>query len=66
MRTISVIALLLLAGCSNELETGYKPKSLGVTNDERRGYYAPAFSPQSQGTGDPGAPPAKIQRPEGY
>lgn len=58
--------LLLAAGCSSELETGYKPKQLGVTDEERKAYYAPAFSPQAQGGGEPGASPAKIHRPEGY
>ena len=71
MRTIPVIALLLLAaGCSNELETGYKPKALGVTSEERKAYYAPAFSPEAQGRGtrsgsgqNPASPRLLINRP---
>lgn len=62
----SILALSLLAGCSTELETGYKPKRLGATPEERRAYYAPQFSPAAAAaqTGEENA--AKIRRPLGY
>lgn len=47
-RLLTLSMLLLAFGCSNELETGYKPTKIGVSNDERRAYYAPAFSPEEQ------------------
>ena len=42
-----IIGSLLAVGCQSELETGYKPKKLGVTEEERRAYYAAPFSPES-------------------
>jgi hypothetical protein len=43
------LALLLLAmcGCDHHLETGYKFHPLSSTDDDRRAYYAPAFTPES-------------------
>ncbi len=38
----------ILAGCSNKLETGYQPRSIGSNEVERRGFYAPAFSPEAR------------------
>ena len=35
------------AGCSDRLETGYEPRRLGATPTERRGYYAPPFTPEA-------------------
>lgn len=46
-QTLLIIGLLLLAGCQSDLETGYKPKKLGVSDEERRAYYASPFSPES-------------------
>ncbi len=40
--------ITLMAGCSSELESGYKPKKLGVSDAERRAYYASPFSPEAQ------------------
>jgi hypothetical protein len=40
--------VLLLAGCAAELETGYKPRKLGASETQRRGYYARPFTPESQ------------------
>ena len=37
----------LSAGCSDKLETGYEPRRLGATATERRGYYAPPFTPEA-------------------
>lgn len=45
-------SMLLLAGCNAELETGYKPKKLGVSDEERRAYYAAPFSPESAAGGN--------------
>jgi hypothetical protein len=36
-----------IAGCSDKLETGYEPRALKATAAERRGYYAPAFTPEA-------------------
>ncbi len=40
----ATFAICLLSGCRSGLETDYQPQRLGVTAEERRGYYAPAFS----------------------
>ena len=37
-----------LIGCVSKLETGYVPRKLNANAAERRAYYAPAFSPESQ------------------
>jgi len=39
---------LLLVGCQNKLETGYKPSVLGASTAERRGYYAQPFTPEKK------------------
>jgi hypothetical protein len=44
---LKIAAILLLVGCEPKLETGYKPRALNSTPDERRAYYAPAFTPES-------------------
>lgn len=48
MRKSMFLAVLLLAGCSNTTETGYKPTKLGDSLTVQRGYYAPAFSPEQR------------------
>ncbi len=40
--------LMLISGCGTELETGYKPKVLGVSDAERRAYYVSPFTPEAQ------------------
>jgi hypothetical protein len=35
-------------GCSSKLETGYKPRMLGSSEEVRRGYYAEPFSPEAK------------------
>jgi hypothetical protein len=45
----------MLAGCEPKLETGYKPQPLNSTPDERRAYYAPAFTPESHPPKEKGA-----------
>ena len=44
---IIIAALLLLASCEPKLETGYVPRSLNSTMEDRRSYYAPEFTPES-------------------
>ena len=43
-----VLLLALLAGCSNKLETGYEPRTIGSNEVERRGYYAAPFSKEAR------------------
>ena len=42
-----VVASGAAAGCSDRLETGYEPRALNATPTERRGYYAPPFTPEA-------------------
>jgi hypothetical protein len=49
-----VSAILLLCGCEPTLETGYKPRPLNSTPEDRRAYYAPAFTPESHPPKDKG------------
>ena len=35
-------------GCSSKLETGYKPRLLGSSEEVRRGYYAEPFTPEAK------------------
>ena len=37
-----------LVGCSNTLETGYKPRALGASPAMRRSYYASPFSAEAR------------------
>jgi hypothetical protein len=46
--TSLIFALLVAAGCSNQLETGYKPRKLGASSAERRSYYASPFTPEAR------------------
>ena len=68
MRSFSLISLLMFVamGCSNTLETGYKPKGLGVSDDARKSYYAPPFSPESQAAREGDVERLKMRRPAGY
>lgn len=43
-----LLALVLSAGCSEALETGYMPRRLKATESERRAFYAPQYTPESQ------------------
>jgi hypothetical protein len=46
---LTILSLAVLAvGCSSSLEDGYKPRLLGASDDQRRGYYAAPFTPQAQ------------------
>jgi hypothetical protein len=58
-----VISLLILAGCSSKLETGYEPKRLDMPLSQRETLYADPYSQeamqaqqqQSQGGGGGGS-----------
>ena len=44
-----LLLLLVTAGCSAKLETGYEPNKLGtLTPAERRGLYAQNFTPEAE------------------
>jgi hypothetical protein len=43
-----LLLLAAAAGCSSQLETGYKPTSLGASSSLRRSYYASPFTPEAQ------------------
>ena len=46
------VGMALLAalgsGCSAKLETGYEPRTLGSSNETRRGFYAEPFTPEAR------------------
>jgi hypothetical protein len=48
---VPIFLLLILlgadGGCDSTLETGYQYHKLNSTDADRRSYYAPAFSPES-------------------
>lgn len=46
IRILGIAITLLVIGCQNKLETGYKPVVLGASSAERRGYYAQPFTPE--------------------
>jgi hypothetical protein len=46
------IALLLAAGCSNKLETGYEPRPLNMSLSQRRTLYADPFSNEAGDAAD--------------
>jgi len=43
-----LVLLLVAAGCADKLETGYQPRALNATESERRSFYAPDYTPESQ------------------
>lgn len=49
---LALVIILLLAGCSAKLETGYEPRKIGSTSEDRRGFYAAPFSPEAQNSGE--------------
>jgi hypothetical protein len=48
MRVSMLMIVVLLSGCSSKLETGYKPRKLGASETERRGFYASPFTPEAR------------------
>ena len=45
---VMLLVLIALGGCSNKLETGYQPRTIGSNETERRGYYAAPFSREAR------------------
>ena len=62
----AILLLTLLGGCASSLESGYQPKKIGVSPEERRAYYAPQFSPESQASQAGKENAAKVRRPINY
>ena len=61
---VTLPLLSLLAGCgAARLETGYQPRALGSTEDQRKGYYAGPFSPEAQAVQREGGDGAAPRRP---
>ncbi len=48
MKSLGCIMLTIVVGCSNKLETGYEPRTIGSNETERRGYYAAPFSKEAR------------------
>ncbi len=48
MKSLAWFTLTLVVGCSNKLETGYTPRTIGSNETERRGYYAAPFSKEAR------------------
>jgi hypothetical protein len=47
--SFTVLMLMLVsAGCSSTLETGYKPRALNDSPAMRRSYYASPFTPEAK------------------
>ncbi len=57
MKVVSIALLLggvaIPIGCEPKLETGYVPRPLNSTPDDRRAYYAPEFTPESHPPKEP-------------
>ena len=49
MRSIVLLMLLSLfgSGCADTLETGYVPRKLNATEQDRRAFYAARYSPEA-------------------
>jgi hypothetical protein len=61
-RPLCCLLLLVTAACDNHLETGYKFRPLSASDDERRAWYAPAFSKESHVEHDDSREPV-LQQP---
>jgi len=60
-------AAAFLAGCSNKLETGYEPRTIGSNEVERRGYYAAPFSKEAREARQKADSDPDVRRPQpGY
>jgi hypothetical protein len=47
LKTAAILTMLLSGACEPKLETGYVPRPLNSTAEDRRSFYAPAFTPES-------------------
>ena len=45
---VSLLVMVGICGCSNKLETGYQPRTIGSNETERRGYYAAPFTKEAR------------------
>ena len=62
-----VLAGVASAGCSNKLETGYEPRTIGSNEVERRGYYAAPFSKEAREARQKADADPDVRRPQpGY
>jgi hypothetical protein len=63
-----LLAVIFVAGCETELETGYKPRPLNATSTDRRAYYAPPFTPEAVTTPEEDKPAGgdNFHRPGNY
>ena len=70
LRRIALIIVSItgaLAGCSNKLETGYEPRTIGSNEVERRGYYAAPFSKEAREARQKADADPDVRRPQpGY
>jgi hypothetical protein len=57
LRAVCLGLFLSLSACDPKLETGYEPRPLNSTPDDRRAYYAPAFTPESRASKENSAAP---------
>ena len=63
---ITAAVLMLLAGCSTKLETGYVPRKLGASDNVRRGYYATPFTPEANAAAQDRESEFEARRPTRY
>jgi hypothetical protein len=62
-----VMLIAVVAGCSDTLETGYKPRALKDSPTIRRSYYASPFSPEARAPGMEKEQEYEARRPrQGY
>jgi hypothetical protein len=54
---------LLSAGCQGKLETGYRPRLLGDSDVQRRGYYAGEFTMQKKAAEMEDQSSSELRRP---
>lgn len=66
IRVVSIALILTVAGCEPDLETGYMPHKLNGSENDRRAFYAPAFSPQSKPQATSAAPDVGQHGPGRY
>ena len=62
---VILLAAGVAMGCHEELETGYKPRTLNASSTDRRAYYAPAFTPEAT-PDDKGATNPGFHKPTEY
>lgn len=63
---VIILAAGAAMGCHEELETGYKPRTLNASSTDRRAYYAPAFTPEATPDDNKGATNPGFHKPTEY